>query len=90
MAVSVITVFPNREIESRLRAEAKKMGGMAVKFVSPGLDGVPDRIVLLPGRKIAFVGLFIQSRKPLPFRAKHCRHPNPGKMLPLFQFRRPC
>lgn len=25
------------EIESRLRAEVKKMGGMAVKFVSPGL-----------------------------------------------------
>ena len=45
------------EIEKRLRAEAKKMGGMAVKFVSHGLDGVPDRIVLLPGRKIAFVEL---------------------------------
>ena len=37
--------FSESEIERRLRAEAKKMGGMAVKFVSPGLDGVPDRIV---------------------------------------------
>lgn len=35
----------------------KRMGGMAVKFVSPGLDGVPDRIVLLPGGKVAFVEL---------------------------------
>ena len=44
-------------IERHLRVSVKKMGGMAVKFTSPGLDGVPDRIVLLPGRKIAFVEL---------------------------------
>ncbi len=31
---------------------SKKMGGMAVKFTSPGLDGVPDRIVLLPGGRL--------------------------------------
>ena len=45
------------EIERMLALQVKKMGGMAVKFVSPGLDGVPDRIVLLPGRKMAFVEL---------------------------------
>ena len=41
------------EIERMLALRVKKMGGMAVKFVSPGLDGVPDRIVLLkaPGKK---------------------------------------
>ena len=61
------------EIESRLRAEAKKMGGMAVKFVSPGLDGVPDRIVLLPGRKIAFVELKAPGRKPRPQQIKRMR-----------------
>ena len=42
-------------IESRLRQEAKKRGGMALKFVSPGMNGVPDRIVLMPGGKMAFV-----------------------------------
>lgn len=31
------------EIERRLAVSVKEMGGMAVKFVSPGLDGVPDR-----------------------------------------------
>lgn len=51
-------------IERHLAMSVKKMGGMAVKFVSPGLDGVPDRIVLLPGRKIAFVELKAPGKKP--------------------------
>lgn len=44
-------------IERQLAMAVKKMGGMAVKFVSPGLNGVPDRIVLLPDKKMAFVEL---------------------------------
>ena len=51
------------EIERHLAATVKKMGGLAVKFVSPGLDGVPDRIVLLPGRKMAFVELKAPCKK---------------------------
>lgn len=50
-------------IERILARKVKKMGGLAVKFVSPGLDGVPDRIVLLPGRKIAFVELKAPGKK---------------------------
>lgn len=46
-----------KEIEKKLVRAVKKMGGIAPKFVSPGLDGVPDRIVLLPARKIAFIEL---------------------------------
>lgn len=42
-------------IEHKLLMETKKIGGLALKFVSPGFDGVPDRIVLLPGGKIGFV-----------------------------------
>lgn len=44
-------------IERKLVTEVKKRGGLAVKFVSPGLDGVPDRLVLFPGGKMAFVEL---------------------------------
>lgn len=44
-----------KEIEQKLVAEAKAAGGIAAKFVSPGLDGMPDRLVLLPGGKIGFV-----------------------------------
>lgn len=60
-------------IERHLAVSAKKMGGMAVKFVSPGLDGVPDRIVLLPGRKIAFVELKAPGKKLRPLQEKRKR-----------------
>lgn len=46
-----------REIEAALRKAAKKRNGMAFKFVSPGLSGVPDRLVLLPNGKIGFIEL---------------------------------
>ena len=39
-----------KDIEKYLRDEIKKVGGIAYKFVSPGNSGVPDRLVLLPGR----------------------------------------
>jgi len=44
-----------REIEKKLVIEVKKRGGICPKFVSPGYDGMPDRIVLLPNGKIGFV-----------------------------------
>lgn len=44
-------------VEKKLATEVKKRGGLAVKFVSPGLNGVPDRLVLFPGGKMAFVEL---------------------------------
>lgn len=61
------------KIERQLAVAVKKMGGMAVKFVSPGLNGVPDRIVLLPGRKIAFVELKAQGKKPRALQEKRKR-----------------
>lgn len=46
-----------RDIEKRLVTEVKKLGGRAYKWTSPGNDGVPDRIVILPGRPPIFVEL---------------------------------
>ena len=46
-----------RFIERKFVEAVKKKGGFAPKFVSPGLDGMPDRIVLFPIGKIAFVEL---------------------------------
>lgn len=46
-----------REIEKKLVAGVRKLGGRAYKFVSPGNDGVPDRIVVLPGISPVFVEL---------------------------------
>ena len=42
------------------------MGGLASKFVSPGFDGMPDRIVLMPGGKIGFVEVKRKGKTPCP------------------------
>ena len=39
---------------------------MAAKWVSPGMAGVPDRIVFLPGGRIIFVELKRPGEKPTP------------------------
>ena len=46
-----------REIEKKLVDGVRKLGGRAYKFVSPGNDGVPDRIVVLPERAPKFIEL---------------------------------
>lgn len=46
-----------REIEKKLVDGVRKLGGRAYKFVSPGNDGAPDRIVVLPGISPVFVEL---------------------------------
>lgn len=60
-------------IEKKLVTAVKKMGGIAPKFVSPGFDGVPDRIVLLPDRKIAFVELKAPGKKPRPIQVRRIK-----------------
>ncbi len=46
-----------KQIEKKLVDGVKAIGGVAMKFVSPGRDGVSDRIVLMPGGRIWFVEL---------------------------------
>ena len=44
-------------IERHLVEGVKKMGGMCVKFVSPGTPGVPDRIIITETGRIIFAEL---------------------------------
>ena len=53
-----------KTIEQKLKTDAKKRGGLALKFVSPNFDGMPDRIVLLPGGCMAFVEVKAPGKKP--------------------------
>lgn len=58
------------KVEEKLRTEAKRRGGWAVKFTSPGLDGVPDRLVLFPGGRLAFVEVKAPGKKMRPFQER--------------------
>ena len=61
-----------KQIENKLATEAKKLGGIALKFVSPSFDGMPDRLVLMPDGHIAFVELKALGKKPRPLQlARH-------------------
>ena len=61
-----------REVEKKLISAVRLMGGMAPKFVSPGLDGVPDRVILLPGGHFAFAEIKAPGKtlRPLQKRRK--------------------
>lgn len=55
-----------KEIEKYLRDAVRKIGGRAYKFVSPGNNGVPDRVVCLPKGVTAFVELKAPGKTPRP------------------------
>lgn len=59
-----------KHIERKLVEAVKKSGGLAPKFVSPGWDGVPDRIVLLPCGRMAFVELKAPGKTMRPLQIK--------------------
>ncbi|OBW62005.1 MULTISPECIES: VRR-NUC domain-containing protein [Dehalococcoides] len=61
-----------KAIEHKLVKAVKNMGGIALKFSSPGYDGMPDRIILLPGGHLAFVEVKAPSKNPRPLQlARH-------------------
>lgn len=63
-----------RTIEHKLVQAVKARGGICPKWVSPGLDGVPDRIILLPDGHIAFAELKAPGKNPRPLQM--VRHKN--------------
>ena len=62
-----------KQIEQKLVKAVKAKGGLAPKYVSPGFDGVPDRIVLLPRGRIAFIELKAKGRKMRPLQVRRKR-----------------
>lgn len=61
-----------KETEQKLVKAVKEKGGLALKFVCPGFNGVPDRLVLFPGGRIAFIELKAPGKplRPLQVRRK--------------------
>lgn len=51
-------------IEQKLVEAVKRRGGICPKWVSPGFDGMPDRLVFLRGRKFGLVEVKAPGEKP--------------------------
>lgn len=60
-------------IERRFVREVERAGGRALKWVSPGNRGVPDRIVLLPHGRVVFVELKRPGGKLEPLQERWAR-----------------
>ena len=59
-----------KQVEQKLVQAVKLAGGMCPKLVSPGTDGMPDRMVLLPGCRIGFVEVKAPGAKPRPLQER--------------------
>ena len=57
-------------IEQKLVQAVKKAGGLAIKFTSPGLSGMPDRLVILPESPVSFVEVKAPGLKPRPLQIR--------------------
>lgn len=62
-----------KEIERKLIQAVKLKGGLCLKFTSSGYDGVPDRLVLLPKGRLAFVELKSPGKKPRALQIKRMK-----------------
>ena len=55
-----------KDLEHKLVKAVRDVGGLALKFVSPGTAGVPDRLLLFPGGRAAFAEVKAPGEKPRP------------------------
>ena len=62
-----------KAIELQLARAVKNIGGMCPKLVSPGTDGMPDRLVLLPGCRIGLVEVKAPGKEPRPLQVMRHR-----------------
>ena len=49
------------EVESRLVARVRSLGGLCVKFIPDAMTGMPDRLVMLPGGLVYWV----ETKRPV-------------------------
>ena len=57
------TKMLEKELERKCGKIAKSVGVIWWKFTSPGTNGVPDRVMILPNGKVIFVELKVGSAK---------------------------
>lgn len=68
-----VVFMREKSMEVKLVAAVKAAGGVCWKFTSPGTAGIPDRIVLLPSGRIAFVEVKASGEKLRPLQRLRIR-----------------
>ena len=59
-----------KTVEQKLVKAVKEKGGICPKLVSPGTDGIPDRMVLMPEARIGLVEVKAPGQKPRPLQVR--------------------
>ena len=62
-----------KTIEQKLVKATKAVGGIAPKLTCPGWGGVPDRLILLPDTRLAFVEVKAPGETLRPLQVKRKR-----------------
>ena len=62
-----------KDIERKLVKAVRMKGGICPKYVSPGYDGMPDRLALLPDGKVGFIEVKDIGKKPRPLQESRHR-----------------
>jgi hypothetical protein len=70
------------DIEAYFVKQVANAGCVAYKFVSPGRSNVPDRMVLMPGRRVYFVELKAPGNNPTAAQIReHARFARTGHQV---------
>jgi hypothetical protein len=59
-----------KRIESAFVKATQQRGGLCLKFTSPTMAGVPDRLILLPGGQMGFVEMKAPGKYPRPLQVQ--------------------
>ena len=59
-----------KQVESKLVKAVKAAGGICPKLVSPGMNGMPDRLVLMPEGRVVFVEVKAPGKLPRPLQER--------------------
>lgn len=59
-----------RDVERKLVSLVLARDGFAPKLSCPGMDGMPDRLILLPGGRAAFAELKAPGKRPCPLQLR--------------------
>lgn len=62
-----------KEIEKQLVQQVQVLDGWCLKLTSPSVVGLPDRMILLPHGRVAFVEIKRPGQKPRPIQVRRIK-----------------